>query len=258
MQQRTAARCLLIQAALFHARGVIPIPDELFDTAPRQLSDEENSPERLHNLVYALATGRLKAAGKLSAWEGAFFEKPRPRVEPLFQYDTPIPELCWKWPAIHWNQSLLMVEGMSVLSLREIKYIVPDPATAKSLNIMLPELESTLHEGSTNWSLAFERITVSVPELQQTSGGASRGEPGPGLSRINQERPRGRPPKFSWEEFYAEIAVRADLDGLPPTQADLTRAMSEWCLKHWGEEPSESLLKEKIAPIYRHPRKAGK
>ncbi|HKH83904.1 MAG TPA: hypothetical protein VKA25_09490 [Gemmatimonadales bacterium] len=252
MQERTAERCLLIQAALFHARGVIPIPDELFDTAPRQLSDEENSPERLHNLVYALATGRLKAAGKLSLQKDPFFGN----FEPLVQYDTPIPELCWKWPAIHWNQSLLMVEGLSVLSLREIKYIVPDPATAKSLNIMLPELESTLHEGSTN--SRFERITVSIPELQQTSAGSSGGEPGPGLSRINQERPRGRPPKFSWEEFYAEIAVRADLDGLPPTQADLTRAMSEWCLKHWGEEPSESLLKEKIAPIYRHPRKAGK
>src|SRR5215207_9119958 len=44
MQQRTAARCLLIQAALFHARGVIPIPAALFDTAPRQLSAEEKTP----------------------------------------------------------------------------------------------------------------------------------------------------------------------------------------------------------------------
>src|SRR5215208_5342488 len=88
MQERTAERCLLIQAALFHARGVIPIPDELFDTAPRQLSDEENSPERLHNLVYALATGRLKAAGKLSLQKDPFFGK----FEPLVQYDTPIPE----------------------------------------------------------------------------------------------------------------------------------------------------------------------
>src|SRR5215216_2223706 len=98
MQERTAERCLLIQAALFHARGVIPIPDELFDTAPRQLSDEEKTTERLHNLVYALATGHLKAAGKLSRQKGAF-----DTLEPLVHDDTPIPELCWKWLAIQWN-----------------------------------------------------------------------------------------------------------------------------------------------------------
>jgi hypothetical protein len=251
MQQRTAERCLLIQAALFHARGVIPIPDELFDTAPRQLSAEEKTPERLHNLVYALATGRLKAAGTLSGskdvWGGT--------LEPLVRYDTPIPGLCWKWPGINWNESRLIVKGFSFLSIREFKVIVPNEETAQSLNIMLPELESTSQSSE---FLAFDRITVSVPELQRTAAVSSRNGLGPGLCPINQERRRGRRPKYPWEDFHAEIAVRADLDELPATQADLVRAMSQWCLEHWGEEPSQSLLKEKIAPIYRHPRKAEK
>src|SRR5215208_1481699 len=117
MHDRTPDRCLLIQAALFHARGVIPIPDELFDTAPRQLSDEEKSPERLHNLVYALATGRLKAAGKLSQRDNEFLGK----FEPLVQYDMPIPELCWKWLAIHWSESVLVVERPRLPSICEFQ-----------------------------------------------------------------------------------------------------------------------------------------
>jgi hypothetical protein len=58
--------------------------------------------------------------------------------------------------------------------------------------------------------------------------------------------------------MYAEIAVRAELDGLPDSQAELVDAMAQWWLNRGGEQPSESVLKEKIAPIYRHPRKAGK
>jgi hypothetical protein len=67
----------------------------------------------------------------------------------------------------------------------------------------------------------------------------------------------GRPEKYRWDEFYAELVVRADLDGLPPTQAELIDAMAKWCQKRWGTEPAVSVLKEKVALIYRHPRKAG-
>jgi hypothetical protein len=68
----------------------------------------------------------------------------------------------------------------------------------------------------------------------------------------------GRPTLYDWPTFYVEIIVRADLDGLPAKQAELVRDMLEWCQRHWKKEPSESLVKEKIAPIYRHPRKAKK
>src|SRR5829696_6827827 len=48
------------------ARKISKARVELFDRAPRQLSAEEDTPDRLYELVRALATGRLKAAGKLS------------------------------------------------------------------------------------------------------------------------------------------------------------------------------------------------
>ncbi|MEQ9487627.1 MAG: hypothetical protein RIM72_01400 [Alphaproteobacteria bacterium] len=67
---------------------------------------------------------------------------------------------------------------------------------------------------------------------------------------------RGRTPQYDWVKFHAEIAIRADLDGLPETQAELEKEMASWCLEEWGKEPGESTLRSKISPIYNHPRRA--
>ncbi len=66
---------------------------------------------------------------------------------------------------------------------------------------------------------------------------------------------RGPKQKYDWESFYVEIAVMADLDELPDIQADLVKKMAEWCENAWGEQPSDSMLKSKISPLYRHPRR---
>lgn len=63
---------------------------------------------------------------------------------------------------------------------------------------------------------------------------------------------RGRPPKYAWNEFYVEIIRLANgIDGLPETQAELEATMAEWCLNHWGTEPAESTIRDKISPIYK-------
>ena len=67
--------------------------------------------------------------------------------------------------------------------------------------------------------------------------------------------PAGAKRKYDWDAFYVEIAVRADLDNLPETSAELQRDMAEWCLDTWGKEPGESSIKKYVAPIYQHPRK---
>ena len=85
-------------------------------------------------------------------------------------------------------------------------------------------------------------------------------DPNPGTETEKTEattafnRP-GRKPKYDWDAFFAEIVVRADLDGLPDTQAELERTMADWCLDSWGEQPSESTIRSKVALIYKHPRK---
>ena len=55
----------------------------------------------------------------------------------------------------------------------------------------------------------------------------------------------------------AAVAVRADLDNLPKTAAELQRNMAEWCQDNWGEVPGDTMLKEKISPIYKHPRRSA-
>lgn len=71
---------------------------------------------------------------------------------------------------------------------------------------------------------------------------------------IEERRPPGAPVKYNWDAFHAEVAVRAHLDGLPDTLAELEREMAEWCDREWEKTPSESQMREKLAPIYRHSR----
>ena len=92
----------------------------------------------------------------------------------------------------------------------------------------------------------FDCVRVSTKELFDIFGSDD------GKRTTNR---RGRKQKYDWNAFYAEIAVRADLDSLPKTAAELQRDMAAWCQDTWGAEPGETMLKEKIAPIYRHPRK---
>jgi hypothetical protein len=69
----------------------------------------------------------------------------------------------------------------------------------------------------------------------------------------------GRPPTFPWDEFFIEIIRRANMpDGLPETQAELEREMSEWCDQNWGDAPGESTIRGRIAAVYAAIRKGRK
>jgi hypothetical protein len=99
-----------------------------------------------------------------------------------------------------------------------------------------------------SWSSLESRSRRSV--LFRLFGASEKGA-------VSRGRP-GRPNEYDWEALYIEIAVRADLDGLPLKQSQLVDDMLQWCVDTLGKEPSESRLKEKIALIYKHPKKAGK
>ena len=57
--------------------------------------------------------------------------------------------------------------------------------------------------------------------------------------------------------MYVEIAVNADLDGLPDTQAKLETQMAAWFPERFKVQPAQAALRDKIAPIYRHRRKSA-
>lgn len=67
----------------------------------------------------------------------------------------------------------------------------------------------------------------------------------------------GRKPTCNRDGFYTELVAIADLDELPPKQADCERTMAHWGLEHWGKEPGRTMLQGKIARIYKRPRKTG-
>jgi hypothetical protein len=108
-----------------------------------------------------------------------------------------------------------------------------------------------------NGRFLFAEIAISTSDL--FSKYSPKAVPATKSAALAPEKPSprraGRPPKYDWDQFYAELIVGADLDGLPATQAELVSQMANWCLENWGEQPADSVLKEKTAAIFNHPRK---
>ncbi len=107
------------------------------------------------------------------------------------------------------------------------------------------------------YAIDFDLVDVSTDDISRWIGLDDKQQHVEAESEVSvpQQIARIRAPKYDWDTFFAEIAVRADLDGLPGTQADLERDMAGWCLEHWGEQPSESTIRSKVSGIYRHPRR---
>lgn len=63
----------------------------------------------------------------------------------------------------------------------------------------------------------------------------------------------GRPPKYDWVPFYAEIIrIANDIDGLPERHV-LVRQMMDWWSAQVDSPPSESVVRDRISAVY--PRK---
>lgn len=142
------------------------------------------------------------------------------------------------------TRSQLAAESASVSRI----YRVP-PLDREAL-LYLPILnEEENFENALDMETAFlfSRITVQTTDLFRLFPRAATS----GLT-IETGSKVGRPPKYRWDDFFAE----ADLDGLPQTQAELIGQMATWCIENWGDQPAESVLKERTAQIFRHRRKS--
>jgi hypothetical protein len=68
---------------------------------------------------------------------------------------------------------------------------------------------------------------------------------GPGVLEGKQKSKGGRPKLYDTDALVREIVRRANsIDGLPKTRADLQRELAQWCVDHWGAEPSDSQMRE--------------
>ncbi|MDJ0944575.1 MAG: hypothetical protein QNJ30_14010 [Kiloniellales bacterium] len=112
-------------------------------------------------------------------------------------------------------------------------------------------------------------ILVKASEIQEAAAGYAKKrrqntpeQSAPSANQGAEDLPKGhssgRPRKYDWDAFYREVIRIANLpDGLPATQAELDRTMAEWFQRTYGQEPSESVLKERVRNIYRHLKEGG-
>ena len=93
----------------------------------------------------------------------------------------------------------------------------------------------------------YQHVTVDFTKLGALLSSAKES--------ANPPAKRGAPAKYNWDLIWAELAVRADLDNLPSTQAECIRWISQWCTNRFGDAPSETMFKEKLKLVYRHPKR---
>jgi len=211
-------RCLLYQALLWVAEEIPPIEDGLF----RSFSEPSwvvVKEEHKRALLIALRSGTIPTEGIAFGWLARPYTK-------LGWQTVEIRPVYWEEGNVDWKRSALTVERWEQNQKLEGSFRVVTMPTAALLKAFPSEKKST-------------EFTAELPS------------PAPGIQK-------GRPPKYDWLAFHAEIAIRADLDGLPDTQAELERAMAEWCLRTWGREPPESMVRDNVSRIYRERRKARK
>ena len=121
------------------------------------------------------------------------------------------------------------------------------------------ENELTGEGGLAETGFVFFQVTVLTKELMDLFPRPESSSPDQGKALGPIKGPGGRRPQYKWDEFWAELIVKLHLDGFPETQAELVSQAAQLCTNMWGEAPADSVLKEKIARIYNHPRwKAGK
>ena len=60
----------------------------------------------------------------------------------------------------------------------------------------------------------------------------------------------GRPPKWDWAAFSAEMARSIHDEGLPSTRAELARKMLQWFIDEYGGHPAESEVKKRVSATF--------
>jgi hypothetical protein len=114
----------------------------------------------------------------------------------------------------------------------------------------------------------FDRVHVRTSDAltlrpldRATNPEPPQGIPEPDLDRAaNLEPPQGipvpqpnlggRPPKWNWLAFDAEVVRIANTpDGLPERH-ELNSLMLDWCMTEWKDTPAESAVRDRIAHLY--------
>jgi hypothetical protein len=93
-----------------------------------------------------------------------------------------------------------------------------------------------------------ERRKASAPIADGPA--AATAAPAEQTAPLSARNSGGRPEKYDWLAFDAEVVRIANTpDGLPPRE-DLQNTMLQWCEDNWGKQPGDSMVRERIARLY--------
>jgi hypothetical protein len=217
-------RCSLYQALLWVSDFARPIGDKHFLSLPPP-STFNPTDEHKGELLQALLSGRVRAEGIFWGEGGSPYFEDEDRTLQLR------PDF-WERNAVSWKESRLQAPNW-----------FGAPGAFNYITVSTSELMEM-----------FPHPSEPAPVSLDTTGNSSQKKTTPTPTTAQ----RGRPEKYNWTEFYVEVIVRADLDNLPESQAELERSMADWCEQKWGIQPGDSTIREKISPIYNHLRKVRK
>jgi len=243
-------RCLIAQAANFVAFGRPPIPDDIYLSAPDYLGTSKELTRALRaNLI--VARGDLHEAYRLASPFGSFRDWKLFSSWPLID-EVKIEPKLWSHENVDFAESKLLCNEAAIEIIYKVDSLDPDALRDSYKDRFSPDADIET-------AFIFSRITLSTEELLRIFPIRTTDSREPTATpRIQPQSRSGRPPKYPWDEFFSEVIVRADLDGLPEKQSDLVSQMAQWCLDNWGDQPAESVLKERTAAIYKHIRKSKK
>lgn len=214
----------LAQVALWIARGIRPVPEQLFARTKVRLDEDElGSNDTLRRLLALLADGELTATAKISVvYEGEdpLAPVPVPQIGPF-----EVPSSTWYSGDIRWNASALEItEGFDLPGeLFDALDFSGDFFAWGNRAFFEPVV------------LPTDEVLSAFPALTSPVSGA------PVRTNVG-----GRPAKYDWPDFYAAAAAWIYESGIPKTQADMVKAMAQWCQNNWDTEPGDTELKGRI------------
>lgn len=98
------------------------------------------------------------------------------------------------------------------------------------------------------FAVVRDRLVVRHAELERFEAAQEAGPPDRTVAvRVGS---RGALPKYDWDEFWCEVAVSMQIDGMPASQAAMVRRMEDWFATR-DQHPDRSTVKKKIALLWR-------
>jgi hypothetical protein len=233
-------RCLLAQASLYVESGKIPVPNDIYEAAPEFYFSGSTE------LIRALRAGLIAGEGELhEAFREKLWRTHRDWIRPS---SFPPPDEV-EIAAELWDFANVVFESSELICSEPAIFVSYHLNSTLDLKTLVQAKEGRPGH-SVETGFMFTGITLPTAKLLELF---PRDSP---EQIVTPKGAGGRPPKYDWDGFFVEIIVRADLDELPATQAELVSQMAEWCLVNWREEPAASSLKSRTAAIFRHPRKS--